>query len=208
MKKALWCTLLVVLSSLAVASGPSVVPMNQLKMQGIGRQTLDYSCGAAALSILLSNYYKIEISEMDVLFDMVLRKNSEDIKIVMNEGFSIYDLKEAVERLGFSASGIILDVNSAAKLNGPVILLFRNKLANHFVVLRGISQGRVFITDPALGHYRLPLHELEKKWKGETLVVERTGFDLPANGEFGIPSGKSVASERDVVRALKNKPLN
>lgn len=208
MKKALWCILWVALSSAAMARGPAVVPMNKLKMQGIERQTLDYSCGAAALSILLSQYYKIEISEMDVLSDMILRKNSNDLQVVMNEGFSLYDLKESVERLGFSASGIILDADTASKLNGPVILLLKNKVANHFVVLRGISQGRAFITDPALGHYRLPLHELEKKWKGETLVVERNGFDLPAHGEFGIPSGKSVASERDVVRALKNRPVN
>jgi predicted double-glycine peptidase len=208
MKKALWCILWVALSSPAMARGPSVVPMNQLKMQGIERQTLDYSCGAAALSILLSRYYKIDVSETDILFDMILRKNNDDIQIVMREGFSLYDLKESVERLGFSASGIMLNADTASKLNGPVILLLRNKVANHFVVLRGISQGRAFITDPALGHYRIPLYELEKKWKGETLVVERDGFDLPTHGEFGIPSGKGVASEQDVVRALRNKPLN
>ena len=44
----------------------------------------------------------------------------------------------------------MLDVNAVAKLNGPVILLFRKKLANHFVTLRSFS-GRAFVTDPALG---------------------------------------------------------
>lgn len=195
-------------SNTTTASPLDIKSMSELKISGIQRQTKDYSCGASALSILLKLYYNDDIEEIDILSDIVYRLNNKEVIESMTKGFSIYDLKLASERFGYSATGIKMTLDSARKLAGPVILLLKDNSYNHFVILRGISQGRAFITDPAKGNYRIQTHVLIKKWHGETLIIGRNGYGLPQEHGLSYPVDHRVAPERNTVRALLYSPLN
>lgn len=180
--------------------------MNQIKMQGIQRQTLDYSCGAAALSLLLKNYFEDDREEEVLLKDITYRLSEEEILDRMVKGFSMLDLKNTAQRLGYIVDGVMLPQEIVTELKGPVIILLRKNDLNHFVVLKKVTQGRAFIADPARGHLRLPLYELFAQWKGEALILGREGFGLPNQHGLSTPKGGAVAPEREVVRALQRIP--
>jgi len=197
-----------VLSINAFAQTPyfKLTPMNQIKMKGIQRQTLDYSCGAAALSLLLKNYFEDDREEEVLLKDITYRLSEEEILDRMVKGFSMLDLKNTAQRLGYIVDGVLLPQEIVTELKGPVIILLRKNDLNHFVVLKKVTQGRAFIADPARGHLRLPLYELFAQWKGEALILGREGFGLPNQHGLSIPKGGAVAPEREVVRALQRIP--
>jgi len=192
----------------AFAQNPyfKLTPMNQIKMQGIQRQTLDYSCGAAALSLLLKNYFEDDREEVVILKDITYRLSEEEILDRMVKWFSMLDLKNTAQRLGYIVDGVMLPQEIVTDLKGPVIILLRKNDLNHFVVLKKVTQGRAFIADPARGHLRLPLYELFAQWKGEALILGREGFGLPNQHGLSTPKGGAVAPEREVVRALQRIP--
>ena len=179
-----------------------------MQMQDIERQTLDYSCGAAALAILLRGYFDQAIDEEDVLADIIARLSREELAERIKEGFSLLDLKRVAQRLGYTAEGLRLTVAEARLLQGPVILLLQQEDLRHFVVLKGITQGRALLADSVRGQVRMPLYELERQWQGEALVVGRAQFGLPSTHRLALPADDALASERESVRALRNLPLN
>lgn len=200
--------IIVVLSPAAFAdTGPRLMSMKQIPMQGIQRQTLDYSCGAAALSILLSQYFDDPIEERHVLADMVYRLSPSEAADRAYTGFSMGDLKDAAHHLGYIADGVVLPAHAVHALHGPVIILLRTGELNHFVILKGVSQRRAFLADPSRGHLRMPLFELLEQWRGETLIVGRPGFGLPAAHGLNIPKRSNVAPERETARSLQHLPI-
>ncbi len=182
--------------------------MRQRQMQQIERQTLDYSCGAAALAILLRLYFGQEIEEQDVLADLITRLPRDELADRIKAGFSMLDLKRSAQRLGYAAEGAMLTPEQATRLQGPVILLLHRGTLKHFVVLKGVREGRALLADSVRGHVRLPWHELLQEWHGETLIVGRAGFGLPHDHPLGLPASDGLAPERDSVRALRHLPLN
>ncbi len=198
---------LIATASLSAQSKPKLKSMKELKTQGIQRQTLDYSCGASALSTLMQKYFNDSITERDILSDILFHSTHEELTKSFHEGFSMLDLKLASERLGYKVYGVQLNINSAKRLKGPVIILLRRKRLNHFVILRGISEEKVFIVDPSRGFERTSTRQLEKEWKGETLILAKDGFGLPKNHPLSLPDVRFVAPERNSIRALQNLPL-
>lgn len=178
--------------------------LKTLQMRDIKRQTLDYSCGTAALSILLTSYFGDEYKEQTLLADITFRLSQEEMLKRMVDGFSMLDLKKTANGLGYDAEGVILPQEAVTALKGPVIILLKNEEANHFVVLQGVSDRRAFIADPSRGHLRVPLYELFQQWHGETLILGREGFGLPKDHPLAIPTNYGVAPERDVVRSLQS----
>ncbi|WP_296264284.1 C39 family peptidase [Pseudomonas sp. UBA6562] len=189
-------------------TGPKIKSLIQMQMSGIERQTLDYSCGAASLAILLKHYFDEPIDEKGVLADIVARLPKEQLAAKAVEGFSMRDLKRAAEHLGYSADGLILDHESVFLLEGPVIILLTRKNLNHFVVLKGVNQGKAFLADPTRGHIRIPLFELFEEWQGETLIVGRDHFGLPQHHRLRLPTGRPVAPELEALRSLRSIPIH
>jgi predicted double-glycine peptidase len=182
-------------------------PLSELRMERIERQTLDYSCGAAALTILLNLYFGETLHEQDVLADMVGRLSREQAVERATQGFSLLDLKTTAQRLGYQAEGVILPRQALASLKGPVIILLRQRSLNHFVVLKGIGRGSALLADPARGHIRMPLFELYEQWQGETLVLGRDQFGLPLEHGLKVPARSLIAPERETVRTLQRSPV-
>lgn len=187
---------------LAAASLQNLTPMNQLQMQNIQRQTLDYSCGAAALSILLTHYFEDPWGEKVLLANLLYRLSDEERIERVQEGFSMLDLKNTAEQLGYSAEGVYLSASSLEMLPGPVIILLRKEKLNHFVVLKGAAEGKAFLADPVRGHLRQPIHQFLEEWQGETLILGRPNFGLPQRHALALPFSPYLAPEQESVRTL------
>lgn len=203
------CCLVLMMGSIsqiagAVESYVKLTPLNKLQMQGIKRQTLDYSCGAAALSILMTHYFGDKYKEETLLADIIFRLSQDEIQKRMADGFSMLDLKRTAQGLGYSAEGVVLPQEALAALKGPTIILLQRKEVNHFVVLKGVFEGRAFIADPTRGHLRIPLYELLQQWHGEALILGREGFGLPEQHGLALPQRNGAAPESDVVRSLQS----
>jgi hypothetical protein len=187
--------------------GPKLKSMAQLKFSGIQRQTLDYSCGAASLAILLNDYFEDSIQEGQILSDIVLRLQKIEVLERAYEGFSMLDLKLVANHLGYNADGVVLPKESLDLLKGPVIVLLHKGKLNHFVVLRGVSQGRAFLADPSRGNIRVPLYEFFEEWRGEALIVGRDGFGLPREHGLSLPQAEYISPENQSVRTMQHTPI-
>lgn len=168
-----------------------------LRFKQIVKQEYDVSCGAAAMATLLTYYYGVKIGEKDII-DYVFAKSSDEDKQKINAyGFSMLELKRFGEDLGFVAGGFrIDDVNKLAKLNVPALTLITVRGYTHFVVLKGISRGQVYIADPAFGNRSRPLDRFAEEWGGVVLLF--ASDKLPGNPEFS-PEGSLQARARDVI---------
>lgn len=206
--------LVIILSSYAKAEEVQSLPyfqlrsFNSMKFQHIDKQTMDYSCGAASLAILLSSYFEDTVNEVTLLEDIICRLSDNEMEIRYKEGFSMLDLKHLAERLGYNATGVKLPHTAASKLRGPIIILLKKHKLNHFVVLKGAKLGRAFIADPVAGHIRIPFYDLISEWDGEALILGKAGFGLPREHDLSVPSGKNVAPEQETIRALQHTPFN
>jgi len=146
-----------------------VKSMKEMRYAGIVRQRLDISCGTASLATILKYYYGRDISEEDIIADIL---NHGDREQISQKGFSMLDLKLYAERTGeFRAEGYKVPFESLKKLKLPTLVLLNLKGFNHFVVLRGVLDDRVYISDPIIGRRALPVKEFTDGWNGILLLV-------------------------------------
>jgi len=77
-----------------------------------------------------------------------------------------------------SAGYHIHEVSNLSKLKVPAITLVKVRGYAHFVVIKGVAGGEVFIADPAFGNRSRSLESFDREWNRVILVVlhkERTG---------------------------------
>lgn len=139
-----------------------------IPFQTVKRQALDYSCGSAAVSTLLTYVYDHKTSEGDIFKAMFKAGNQEKIK---KEGFSLLDMSNFLNKKGFKAIGyrVKLDVIESKKV--PFIALINNKGYNHFVVVKSISGPYVLVGDPSKGNKIFKRAAFNKMWNGIALIV-------------------------------------
>lgn len=146
----------------------SVKSMVDLRFKNVVRQKGDISCGAAALATLFTYFYGDKIKEQAIIKSVFKFGDKEKIK---KDGFSMLELKKYGETRRYVAQGFrIPDANNLSKLRIPVITLINTRGYNHFVVIKGVKNGMVFIADPAFGNISRPLKEFAKGWKKVILV--------------------------------------
>ena len=143
-----------------------------LRFKQVVKQAYDISCGAAALATLLRYYYGLDIDEKGVI-ERIFAKSTDEQKQKINAyGFSMLELKRFGEELGFAAGGFRIDeVEKLAKLNVPALTLITIRGYSHFVVLKGMRNGQVYIADPAFGNRSRPIHRFEEEWDGVILLL-------------------------------------
>lgn len=132
------------------------------------RQQYDFSCGSAALATLLTHHYKHPVSE-DVIFETMFR-NGDQAKIRV-EGFSLLDMKRYLEAHGFEADGFQEPIEKLAAAKIPAIVLINEAGYNHFVVVKGLRDGRVLVGDPAGGTRALTASAFNAVWTNQVLFV-------------------------------------
>lgn len=132
------------------------------------RQQYDFSCGSAATATLLTYQYDFHVSEADVFAQMYA---SGDKKRIQREGFSLLDMQRYLHAHGFDADGFELPLDKLFEEGLPAIVLLNDKGYRHFVVVKGMRNGRVLVGDPARGTRALPRERFDALWDNGVLFV-------------------------------------
>lgn len=125
-----------------------------LRDDGIIKQDLDYSCGAASIATLLNNYFYQNTTEEQILAIM----DKGDLKA------SFLDMQRALTTLGFNSQGLAVSYDTLKTLKAPAIVYIKHRKTDHFSVIRGINENFVWLADPSLGNRVLSKEDFIKLW--------------------------------------------
>lgn len=145
-----------------------VTSIREARFAATVRQQYDYSCGSAALSTLLTHQYGQPVSEEEVFEEMFRLGDQARIRV---EGFSLLDMKRYLEAHGFQADGFQQPLEKLVAAKLPAIVLINEAGYNHFVVIKGVRDGRVLIGDPAGGTRALTVAAFQAAWANPLLFV-------------------------------------
>jgi len=157
-----------------------VEPLSEVVYRNIVRQAYDYSCGSAALTIVLQYYLGRNFQERQVMEGLLHYGESD--RIVDRHGFSMLDMKRLVTALGFPAGGFKAEIKDLIELDHPAIVPIHYAGFKHFVVVKTVKDGRVYIADPSRGNYTFTLHTFQEKWDQNVLFVIFPGDTKPIDG--------------------------
>jgi hypothetical protein len=115
------------------------------------------TCGPAVLAYILS-FLGRETLEKDLIDQVHL----------VDKGTSMLDLKKAVLRQGFDASGVKENYAALMQEVLPVIAYIND---NHYVVVNDVQANELMLFDPAIGHISVPRRVFEKIWNGYLLLI-------------------------------------
>ncbi len=165
------------------------------------RQQYDYSCGSAALATLLRYHYERDVGEAEIFKTMFLAGDQARIQMV---GFSLLDMKTYLEQHGFTADGFRMSLDQVERTGVPAITLLTIGAYKHFVVIKGIQNGRVLVGDPALGLKTYSAEEFEKLWNGIIFMIRNVPADQVAfnQAQEWVPWARAPIGERLDERAL------
>ncbi|HMN45784.1 MAG TPA: C39 family peptidase [Povalibacter sp.] len=163
------------------------------------RQKYDFSCGSAALATLLTFHYDRPISEQAVFAEMF---QAGDRSKISKQGFSLLDMKHYLNAHGYSADGFEQPVERLAQERLPAIVLLSERGYRHFVVVKGLSRGRVLVGDPAMGTRAMSIERFKSLWVNNILFVihnrrEQARFDLAADWRIAPSSPLELSIVRD-----------
>lgn len=192
------------------------VPMKSYKAlrdENMVRQAYDYSCGAAALATLLTYGLGDQLTEADILQEVLTALSKEDLDTRKKKGLSLLDLQKVAHDRGHKAQGFKLAPEFLRKLAGPVLVFIKPRGYEHFAILKGIREDRAYLADPSLGNVRLPLYQFLDMWldetgKGVIFVVERTDGTGHANSPLFLP--EQAPSQPEVLstrQLLETRPF-
>ncbi len=145
-----------------------VTSMKGARFSAMIRQQYDYSCGSAALSTLLTYHYGYKTTEQSVFEEMFANGDREKIR---QAGFSLLDMKRYLENHGFEADGFEAPLDRLASARIPAIVLINENGYNHFVVVKGMQDGRVLVGDPSGGTRAMSQSSFERLWTNGILFV-------------------------------------
>lgn len=186
----------------------SLKSMKTLRDQGLIKQRLDYSCGAAALATILRYGFGDEVTERELLRELFDFLPEDEEALRRKEGFSLLDLQQVAQARGYKAQGFRLAPQDLARLGGPVIVFIKPRGYKHFAVLRGVRGDRVFLADPSRGNIRMPAYRFLDDWLGENgkgiiFVIEskdgRPALDFPLGSSAHSPPQPEILAAREIL---------
>ena len=142
-----------------------------LRYEGMVRQTHDLSCGAAALATLLTYFFGEDLDERDVILGIRESVSDEDWAKVERQGFSMLELKRYGVARGYVSEGYELKPGALEKIAHPFIALTAVRGYKHFVVVRGVRDGIVYIADPAYGNRKLRVEAFGGEWENRRILL-------------------------------------
>ena len=143
-----------------------------MRREAVIVQQWDTSCGAAALATVLTYALNDSVSEKTVAQGMLQR--TDPLRVKVRGGFSLLDMKRYAESRGYSAAGFrSVSMEELLAMPTPIVPIDEYGDA-HFVVVRGLRNGKVDIADPAFGNRTLTVARFRAAWKdGIAFVVTR-----------------------------------
>lgn len=161
----------VYLAGVGLGGGAVSIPVESFQKQKYTAtiaQEHDFSCGSAALATLLTYNYKLPVSE-DVVFKSMFQNG--DQRVISKSGFSLLDMKKYLDRRGIPSGGFRAPLSKLVQVRLPAIVLINIRGYRHFVVLEGLRDGRVLLSDPANGARAEPVGVFEKEWTGVFFLI-------------------------------------
>lgn len=169
------------LPAIAPASSPTVLTgtagvtytlrltsLKEARFRNTVRQKYDYSCGSAAVATLLTYQYGYPVTEQAAFAQMYAHGDKAKIN---REGFSLLDIKRFLQAYGFEADGFEVPLDKLRQEHLPAIVLLNERGYHHFVVIKGMRDGRVLIGDPALGTRSIPRRQFDAAWTTRLVFV-------------------------------------
>lgn len=173
-----------------------VLSIHGRKYHNLIQQQTDFSCGAAALATIMKYAYKLDVDEQKVLEGLFAVSDHDE---VIARGFSLLDIKQYVERVGFRGRGYKVEPHTLDNIKIPTIVLLDMKGYKHFVVLKKTDGDDVYIADPALGNKIIDRETFHSQWNGIVFAVIGPGFDR--NTVLVNPKPQLTARKLHDVRA-------
>lgn len=153
-----------VLSSYGVRMHARVKSLYEIRHNRVVLQKWDQSCGAAALSTLLTYYLDVPTDETSIIADMV--RHGDPLRVRQRRGFSLLDLKRYVQRRGYRGRGYgRLSLAELAEFKTPAIVPIKAHGYDHFVIFVSMVGNRVVLADPAYGNLTLTGRQFERTWQ-------------------------------------------
>lgn len=168
--------------------------------RGVVRQERDFSCGLAALATLLSTTGGSEVTENELLGELLgdrahtAHRVKESASRIENGGVSFADLARLARVRGREAFGVRITPAALQRLRSPAIVALQVNGRAHFSVLRGLDENGVAdLADPTWGNRRLSSIEFERAFLSGagTALAPGTGRVLLVSTVAG---GRAAAS--------------
>jgi predicted double-glycine peptidase len=176
--------------------------MKEIRAEGVVRQKWDMSCGAAALSTLLTYEFKDNTPETAIVVWILHRV--DPVRVRARGGFSLLDLKHFAQARGYHAEGFTgMSMEELAAEKTSVIVPIRVKGFDHFVVVRGIADGRVDIADPGFGNITIRVDRFEALWKEGIVFVVHPPTDLMLTDQKPLLASQIVPDESIIQRGIR-----
>lgn len=164
-----------------------VTSLKEARFKSTTRQQFDFSCGSAAVATLLTHHYDYPVSEQSVFEEMFA---SGDQTKIRREGFSLLDMKSYLNAHQFQADGFELPLAKLLESSLPAIVLIADKGYRHFVVIKGMRDGRILMGDPSNGTRAVSRASFESTWVNKILFVIHNKQKL---AQFNIEADWQVA---------------
>jgi len=184
-----------------VGWGKPVLSLKDIRNEGVVRQKWDISCGAAALSTLLTYQFKDNTPETDIVVWMLHRTDAARVR--ERHGFSLLDMKHFAQARGYSAEGFSdMSIEELTSQKSAVIVPIRLKGFDHFVVVKGIADGRVFLADPGFGNVTMKTDRFQKLWKNGIVFIVHPPDERMQVAKQINSSAKLLPDESVIMRNL------
>jgi predicted double-glycine peptidase len=184
-----------------VQGSKNIRTLKEIRGEGVVRQRWDVSCGAAALSTVLTYDFKDPTAETAIVVWLLHRVDGKRVR--ERGGFSLLDLKHFAEARGYHAEGFSgMTIEDLALEKTSVITPIRAKGVDHFVVVKGIVAGHVVMADPAFGNMTMRVDQFQKLWKnGIVFEVHPPDERMTAEKDLSIAS-RIVPDETLITRKI------
>ena len=164
--------------------------LKERRLRKVVPQTLDFSCGAAALATIFRYNFGQPLDEREAIIGMFSQGEKEQIR---KRGFSMLDMKRFAQSLGYQAEGFKIEtVQELQDLKIPVVSLINTGRYYHFVVIRQVTDKFVYLSDPSWGNRKMTWGDFKQGWQKVILVVAGPTKGSPEGlyceaDELGLP---------------------
>ena len=181
-----------------------VQSLHAMRWDNLVRQRLEVGCGAASLATLMTYYFGFPTTEEELANAMAAEAEADgQAELVRHIGFSMSHIRRVAEKGGLVARAFRVPIESIDKIRIPVIARVSIRGFDHFVVLKGAQNGRVFVADPAFGNSSYRLAAFEKIWQGALIGFVRRGALPQDHGLMvGMEDDPGAAWERATDRTI------
>lgn len=181
--------------------GKKIRSLKEIRGEGVVRQKWDMSCGAAALSTLLTYEFRDNTPETAIVVWILHRV--DPIKVRNRGGFSLLDLKRFAQARGYHAEGYTgMSIEELASQKTAVIVPIRLKGFDHFIVVRKITNGRVIIADPGFGNLTMRVDRFQTLWKEGIVFIVHPPTDLMLTEQRPTVASRTIPDSTIIQREI------